>query len=269
LNIKLLAGRDFIAEKDTFSNVDPNNKIIVNQASLKANHIDLDHAIGAQLFTEWDNVLRKHEIIGVVEDFHQFSLHQPIVPMLFNVPAGRSQYIFITASIAGTNYSATLEKMKSAWNKVVKSTPFESQFLSDSIKKQYESDSKISLLLTWSTGVAIVICCLGLYGLSIYVAERRIKEIGIRKVLGASVPRIVGMLSKDFIILVMIAFVVAIPLGYYGMSRWLENFAYKIELGYTVFIAAGVISFLIAWFTVGFESIRAAMGNPVKALRNE
>ena len=124
-------------------------------------------------------------------------------------------------------------------------------------------------MLTWSTGLAILICCLGLYGLSIYVAERRIKEIGIRKVLGASVPNIVGMLSRDFVKLVMIAFVIAIPLGYYGMDKWLQNFAYRIELGYAVFIIAGLLSFLIAWCTVGFESLKAAMGNPVKALRNE
>jgi putative ABC transport system permease protein len=124
-------------------------------------------------------------------------------------------------------------------------------------------------MLTWSTAIAIVICCLGLYGLSIYVAERKVKEIGIRKVLGASVPTIVAMLSRDFIKLVMIAFIIAIPLGYYAMSRWLENFEYRIELGYAVFILSGIISFLIAWFTIGFESIRAALGNPVKALRNE
>jgi putative ABC transport system permease protein len=117
--------------------------------------------------------------------------------------------------------------------------------------------------------VALVICCLGLYGLSVYVAERRVKEIGIRKVLGASVTGIVSMLSKDFIKLVLVAFVIAAPLGYYAMNKWLENFAYKIELGYVVFILAGIISFLIAWLTVGFESLRAAMNNPVKALRSE
>lgn len=175
----------------------------------------------------------------------------------------------MTATIDGKNYKATTEQMKTAWEKIVRSSPFEVSLLSDSIKKQYETDNKISLMLTWSTGLAILICCLGLYGLSVYVAERKIKEIGIRKVLGASVPNIVTMLSRDFIKLVMIAFVIAIPLGYFGMSKWLENFAYKIELGYIVFILAGVVSFLIAWFTVGFESLKAAMGNPVKALRNE
>jgi putative ABC transport system permease protein len=269
LGIKMIAGRDFVAEKDTFSVVVPDNKVIVNQESLKVFNIPLDNAVGSEIMAEWDGVVRRHEIIGVVEDFHQFSLHQPITPMLFYVPAGRNQYVFLTVSVDGKNYQSTLAQMKTSWEKVVRATPFESLFLADSVKRQYEADNRISLMLTWSTGLAILICCLGLYGLSIYVAERRIKEIGIRKVLGASVPNIVGMLSKDFVKLVMIAFIIAIPLGYYGMDKWLENFAYRIELGYTVFILAGVLSFLIAWFTVGFESLKAAMGNPVKALRNE
>lgn len=270
LGIKMIAGRDFVAEKDSFSySVPKDNRIIVNQASLKALGIDPDKAIGSVVFSEYDDVVNHQEIIGVVEDFHQFSLHQQISPMFFIVPPGRNEYLYLTASVEGDTYAATLAQMKTAWEKVVRDSPFESQFLKDSVKKQYETDTKISLLLTWSTGLAIVICCLGLYGLSVYVAERKIKEIGIRKVLGASVSNIVGMLSKDFIRLVLIAFVVAAPVGYYAMNQWLNEFAFKIELGFTVFILSGVVSFLIAWFTVGFESVRAAMNNPVKALRNE
>lgn len=269
LDIKMLAGRDFVAEKDTLSYVVPDNKIIVNEACLKTFQIELADAIGTQLLSNYGGGERRHEIIGVVEDFHQFSLHREIAPMIFFVPAGRTNYIYLTASINGENYSQTLSQMKDAWDKIVRNTPFESQFLSDSVKKQYEEDSKISLMLTWSTGLAILICCLGLYGLSVYVAERRVKEIGIRKVLGATVPNIVSMLSKDFIKLVIVAFVIAVPLGYYAMDTWLENFAYKIELGVTVFILSGVVAFLIAYFTVGFESLKAAVNNPVKALRNE
>ncbi len=269
LNIKMLAGRDFVAEKDTFNFGDNDNRIIVNEASLKVFNIDLANAVGSSIYSDFGNGPRKHEIIGVVEDFHQFSLHQPIGPMLFLIPSDRSSYIFMTAAIDGNNYQNTLSQMKEAWGKVNTNTPFEHEFLTESVKKQYESDSKISLMLTWSTGIALVICCLGLYGLSVYVAERKLKEIGVRKVLGASVPNIVGMLSKEFIKLVVIAFVIAVPLGYYAMNTWLENFAYKIELGYAVFILAGVISFLIAWLTVGFESLKAAMNNPVNALRNE
>jgi putative ABC transport system permease protein len=269
LDIKLKAGRDFIAEKDTFSYSKPDNRIIVNEACLKIFNIDINTAIGSVLLSEYEGKVRKHEIIGVVEDFHQFSLHQPILPMLFVIPAGRNHYNYLTASVDGHHYTSTLSNMKSAWDKVVKDAPFDSSLLTDSIKKQYESDTKISLLLTWSTVLAILICCLGLYGLSIYVAERKVKEIGIRKVLGASVFNIVRMLSIDFIKLVFIAFIIAVPLGYYIMDRWLENFAFKIELGYTIFILAGVFSFLIAWLTISFESIRAAVNNPVKALKNE
>lgn len=269
LGIKMLAGRDFIADTDTFSQVFTENKIIVNQASLKVFNIPLEKAIGSQLLTEWNGQTRRHEVIGVIEDYHQFSLHQPISPMLFLVPAGRREYSYITASIDGIDYHAISEKLKSSWSVIVESTPFELEFLKDSVRKQYESESRISLMLTWSAGLAILICCLGLYGLSVYVAERRLKEIGIRKVLGASVPSIVKMLSIDFIKLVFIAFVIASPIGYYAMDRWLQGFAYKIEPGYLVFILSGILSFSIAWLTVGFESMKAATGNPIKALRNE
>jgi putative ABC transport system permease protein len=127
----------------------------------------------------------------------------------------------------------------------------------------------MSAMLSLSTFLAIVICCMGLYGLSIFVAERRVKEIGIRKVLGASVPGIVSMLSRDFIKLVLIAYVIAVPIGYYLMDKWLASFAFKISLGLAVFILSGLVAFLIAWLTVGFESIKAAVGNPGKALRSE
>jgi putative ABC transport system permease protein len=269
LDIPLLAGRDFIAETDTFSYTFPNNKIMVNEESLKVFGIALDKAIGARLYTEWEGKLRTHEIIAVVKDFHQFSLHQPIVPMLFYLPAKRVDYTFMVASLDGGNNQATLSSLKDSWNRILPGIPFESQYLSESVKKQYESDDRISLMLTWSTILAIIISCMGLYGLSIYMAERRIKEIGIRKVLGASVTGIVRMLSRDFIILVMIAFIIAVPLAYYGMNRWLEGFAYKIEPGLLVFVLAGGASFLIAFMTVGFESIKAAIGNPIKALRSE
>jgi putative ABC transport system permease protein len=122
-------------------------------------------------------------------------------------------------------------------------------------------------MLTISTTIAVIISCLGLYGLSVYVAERKTKEIGIRKVVGASTPSIVGMLSREYIILIIISFVVSVPFGYYGMSKWLEGFAYKIEPGVLVFIISGLVSFVIAWLTISFESFRAANRNPVDTLR--
>jgi putative ABC transport system permease protein len=269
LEIKLIAGRDFIAETDTFTYNKPKNKVILNEASLRALGIPLETAIGARIFTNGDKKTQQYEIIGVVRDFHQASLHLPIMPLLFKIPSNRKEYAYLTVGVAGENYAPTLAAMHKAWDKVLPDVPFESELLSDSIKKQYESDDRISIMLTWSTVLAIVISCLGLYGLSIFVAERKIKEIGIRKVLGASVPGIVTMLSKEFIILVGVAFIIAVPIGYYTMQKWLNGFAYKIELGFLVFVLSGVASLLIAWVTIGFESIKAATGNPINALRNE
>jgi putative ABC transport system permease protein len=269
VGIKLLAGRDFKAETDTFTYRGTKNKVIVNEQSLKVFKINFEDAIGSHIMTEWEGVVRDHEIIGVVQDYHQFSLHLPLGPMLFHVPNQRTEYINMTVLVEGANYPGTLAQIKAAWDKQVPATPFESQLLTDVVASQYETDSRISTMLTISTLLAIVISCLGLYGLSIFVAERKLREIGIRKVLGASTSGIVGMLSKDFILLVMIAFVISVPLGLYAMNKWLEGFAYKISPGIAVFVLAGLASFLIAWFTVGFESVRAALSNPVKALRSE
>jgi putative ABC transport system permease protein len=268
LGIELIAGRDFIRPADTLSYVVPFNKIIVNEKSLKVLNIPLEKAVGSRIFSKYDETLRTYEIIGVAKDFHQFSLHQEIVPLIIATPA-TNNYGFLAASIEGSSYKDVTDKMKNIWDAQIPGMPFEFQFLHDSVAKQYESDDRMSTMLTVSTVLAIIICCMGLYGLSIFVAERRVKEIGIRKVLGASVPGIVGMLSRDFIKLVLIAFVIAVPIGYYLMSKWLEGFAYKISIGVMVFVLSGVAAFLIAWVTVGFESVKAALGNPVKALRSE
>ncbi|HYG02516.1 MAG TPA: ABC transporter permease [Chryseosolibacter sp.] len=269
LNIRLLKGRDFNAATDTFSYVATDNKVIVNQASLREFNIDEDEAIGYELLTDWRGTTRRHKIIGVVEDFHQFSLHQPIAPLLFLVPPGRSEYVFLTASVSSADMNSIHDQMKTSWQSIVTDAPFEFEYLGESVAKQYESESKMSMMLSWSASIAIVICCLGLYGLSVYVAERRVKEIGIRKVLGASVTTIVKMLSLDFIKLIIIAFVIATPIGYYMMDKWLSSFAYKVEPGIFIFILSGIITFSIAWLTIGFESMKAASGNPVKALRSE
>ena len=137
------------------------------------------------------------------------------------------------------------------------------------MNRQYEGDKRISEIITGFTSIAIVISCLGLYGLSVYMAERRVKEIGIRKVLGASVPGIVRLLTTDYLKLILIAFAIAAPIGYYIMDEWLQGFAYKTSLGLLVFALAGLISFAIAWITIGYESIRAAVGNPVNSLKTE
>jgi len=272
LGIKLLMGRDLISGKDTtsFVNLDKApNHIIVNQASLKISGIDPAKALGERLYFDWQGRHMTFEIVGVVEDYHQTSFHQTISPLMFGMPASSRDFTYAVVSVDANSYRNAVSQMEKAWKEIIPNTPFENQFLTDSIKKQYEKDERESLIITYSTLLAILISCLGLYGLSIYVAERRMKEIGIRKVMGASVQGIIAMMSKDFIKLVLIAFVVAAPLGYLAMNWWLEKFAFKIELNVFVFLFAGFISFAIAWITVGFESIRAALGNPVDSLRTE
>lgn len=269
LGIEMLAGRDVVYPTDTFSYKTNYNKIIANESTLRVYGLTPETAIGQKLYADWETGKRTHEIVGVIKDYHHRSLHLPIVPTVYILPENDFGYQYIVASTEGGDYKTISSKMKEIWNRAIINTPFESEPLTASVEKQYEEDARVNAMLSVSTALAIIISCMGLYGLSIFVAERKIKEIGIRKVLGASVTGIIGMLSKDFIKLVAISFLIAVPIGWYVMEEWLKGFEYKIKLGFGVFILAGIVSFLIAWVTIGFESVKAALGNPVKALRSE
>ncbi|MBT1701934.1 ABC transporter permease [Chryseosolibacter indicus] len=268
LNIDLIAGRDFIVGQDNLPNDTINPiKIIVNEASLKEFDIPLDKAVGSRIFFEPGSERYELSIIGVVNDFHQFSLHRKIRPMLFMLSGNRDYFPYMAVTIEMKSFQQTQAKMKALWDERINDAPFESIFLNENIKTLYAAEKRTSTLLTISTTIALIISCLGLYGLSVYVAERKTKEIGIRKVVGASVQSIVTMLSKEYIRLIVISFVISVPLGYYAMNKWLEGFAYKISPGITVFLISGMIAFLIAWLTISFESIRAASKNPVDTFR--
>jgi putative ABC transport system permease protein len=269
LDIKLLAGRNLTFEKDSFRFFKPLSHILVNEASLKATGINMEDALGTRLNADVQGQHMSFVIEGVVEDFHQRSMHQDVSPMMFVIPADSYDYAEIAVAVAGRTYDKGLTEMQAVWKELVPNTPFEYTLLSDNVRRQYEADQRVFSLISVFTFIAIIISCLGLYGLSIDMSERRVKEIGIRKVLGASVSGIVAMLSKDFIKLVAIAFAFAVPLGFYGMTQWLENFAYKIEVGYAVFLVAGLVAFGISWIIIGFHSVKAALGNPVDALKTE
>jgi putative ABC transport system permease protein len=269
LNIKLLAGREFNYESDSMSRGSQHRKVIVNKTSLKDLNIDLDKAIGTIIYSEYNGQVNNHEIIGVVDDFHQFSLHQSMAPLLFFMPARHTDYNYLVIFANAENSSSVLNQLENTWKELIPNTPFESSFLSDSLARQYEEEARTSSILAIATFLAILISCLGLYGLSIFIAERRVKEIGIRKVMGATVTGIVGLLSKEFVKLVIIAFIIAVPIGYYAMEKWLLGFAFKIELDVLIFVMAGLLSFAIALLTISFESIKAAIANPVKSLRSE
>lgn len=268
MDIELIAGRDFIIGQDNVPGDTVNTtKIILNEASLKAFDIPLSEAVGATIYFEPGGERYEFTVVGVVRDFHQFSLHREIGPMLFMFAGNRNFFPYMAASINMSDYQAITTEMKRVWDERINNAPFESTFLNDNLKQLYSAEQRTSTMLTISTTIALLISCLGLYGLSVYVAERKTKEIGIRKVVGASVESIVGMLSKEYIKLIIISFVISVPIGYYFMDKWLEGFAYKINPGILVFVISGLVSFLVAWLTISFESFRAANKNPVDTFR--
>jgi putative ABC transport system permease protein len=269
LDVNVIAGRQLIYETDSANFNNAVNNAIVNEASLKAVGIDLDKAIGSSLHIDYRGRNISFKIVGVVENFHAASMHQAVAPMLFTLSNTNDGFVYACMDVEGADYKNTMASIERLWKEVNPNTPFESNLLTDQLQMQYESDQRSLSIITTFTVLAILISCLGLYGLSIFVAERKNKEIGIRKVLGATVAGVVSMLSIDFIKLVGIAFLISVPLAYFLMNEWLQTFAYKTELTWTVFIAGGVISLTIAWATVGYESLRAAMCNPVDILKND
>ena len=267
MDIKLIAGRDFMEQDNLEGDTINSTKVILNEASLKAFSIPLENAVGSTIYFQPEEERYEYSVIAVVKDFHQFSLHREIRPMTFMIPFNRTGFRYIAASINVESYQHITGEMKKIWDQRINDAPFESIFLKENLKTLYTVEARTSTILTITTTIALLISCLGLYGLSVYVAERKTKEIGIRKVVGASIESIVGMLSKEYIKLIVISFAISVPLGYYFMNKWLEGFAYKITPGMSVFIISGLVSFLIAWLTISFESFRAASKNPVDAFK--
>lgn len=261
--LKLLAGNN-ITQSDTV------NAFIINETYA---HIlgfqQPQQAIGKYL--EYDND-KKFPVIGVVTDFNQHSLHQPIKPLVI-ASRGNVQRNISVALQPGNNgndsWKDLITKIEKAWKEIYPQEDFTYTFFDEDIAKYYEAEQHISSLLKWATGLAVFISCLGLLGLVIYTTNQRTKEIGVRKVLGASVRQIVTMITGDFIVLILLAFVIAAPLAWIGMHRWLENFAFRTNISWWIFITGGVVMILVALITLSFQTIKAAMMNPVKSLRTE
>ena len=264
LGIKLVAGSNFSEYRDSLSQF----KVIINEKAAKQFGFTPDTAVGEFLHTEWQGERYSFEVIGVMEDYHQVTLKEDIYPLLFRVPA-QPTHDFIVVDTKAGDFSSTIADVEKTWEAINADTPFEYTFLDENIKKQYEEDRKVSGIITSFTIIAMIISCLGLYGLSTFMAERRFKEIGVRKVMGASIQQIVSMMSGEFVKLVLIAFFIAVPVAWYAASSWLENFAYKTALDISIFLCAGFGALMIALITISFESLRAASTNPVNALRNE
>ncbi len=265
LNIKLLAGRTFTDNRE----MGAETKLILNNTAVTKLGFTPDKIVGQNLHFDWQGQKYDFEVIGVIEDYHQNSLHEDIKATLFELASTTESYDYMIVSVSSSNFEQTTQFIESTWKSLINDTPFEYSFLDQTIQKQYNEDRRISKIITSFGLIAMIICGLGLYGLSSYMAERRFKEIGIRKVMGASIPQIVSLMSKEFLKLVVIAFVIAVPIAWYCMTKWLEGFSYKTPIGWTVFALAGILALGIALITVSFESIKSAVSNPVDSLRSE
>jgi predicted permease len=256
--LTLLAGRD-LTENDT-----RRTAVIVNENVLKLMNIsNPQDAPGKTITTFGDNTV----IVGVVKDFHAFTLYEPIQPVfLFNDPNGAR---LAGIKISTSDIRTTIAKIESIYKTSFPENIFEYQFLDDTIASFYEEEKKLSHIFTVFSGIAIFIGCLGLFGLISFISMQRTKEIGIRKVNGARLAEILALLNRDFALWIAIAFVIACPVAWYIMNTWLEKFAYKTELSWWIFALSGILALGIALLTVSFQSWKAATRNPVEALRYE
>ena len=207
--------------------------------------------------------------LPIFNDFHFESLHQKIVPLVLLVPKNANNYGRVSIKVGGSNITAALSQIESTWKKFLPDTPYQYSFLDENFEKLYNAEEKQKTLLTIFACIAIFIACLGLFGLSAFAIIQRIKEIGIRKVLGANVGSIVTLLTKDFLKLVIIAAIIAFPIAWYAMNNWLQDFAYRINIPWWIFLVAGIIAAIIAFVTISLQTIKAAISNPVKSLRTE
>lgn len=263
LHLKILKGRNFSKDYNDSASV------IVNETTVK--QIGWKEPLG-KFISYPGNGNQRFQVIGVVKDFNTESIRTAITPfVLFNQTSRsfRSNTTYILAKIDGTNTAATLHQLEAKWKQFAPAVPFEYSFLDKNFENLYRADKKQGVVFGIFTCLSIIVACLGLFGLSMYTAERRTKEIGIRKVLGASVQNLVGLLSKEFIKLVFISVILAFPMGWWAMNTWLQDFNYHIEISAWVFVIAGIAAFVIALLTVSFQAIRAALLNPVKSLRTE
>jgi putative ABC transport system permease protein len=265
LGIQTVAGRVF-AEDNL---ADTNNRVILNENAIQAlGYASPAEAIGKKIMFNYQGKPYSNEIIGVVKDFHFEDLHLPITPYAFlmnNPPL----FNYMVVHARPGQMAQLLKDIEADWHSLNPGEPFEYSFLDEDFQKNYKAEERLSAMIRYFTIMAILISCLGLFGLASFSAEQRIKEIGIRKVLGASIGGIVVMLSKDFLKLIGVAILIASPLAWYAMRKWLEDFAYRVDLSWTIFLLTVVLTLFVALFTISFQAIRAALANPVQSLKAE
>jgi putative ABC transport system permease protein len=263
LGLKLLAGRTLPTAPK--AETDTTVQVVVNKTAVDFMGYTPAQAISKIAPNLFGN---RAEIVGVVDDFHFESLHKPIGAYAFhNANTEGQPYLLVKTQTQ--NLPETMRQMEAVFRRNVPNSAFEFTFLDQHLNTLYRSEQRTAQVVLIFAGLAILVACLGLFGLATFTAEQRTKEIGVRKVLGASVASIVTLLSKDFLKLVLIAILIASPIAWYAMTRWLQDFAYKIDIEWWVFALAGLLAVGIALLTVSYQSVKAALMNPVKSLRSE
>jgi len=261
--IKLLAGRNF-SRVDYNPDYNKLHNILLNASAVKLLGFKSNEDAVEKSIMRGD---KKWDVVGVINDYHQKSLRYPLEPLLLMPFYGTYNPISIKLNTA--NITATVAAIKAKYAEFFPGNLFDYYFLDEKFNQQYKNDQLFGKAFSIFAGFAVFIACLGLLGLSLFATAQRTKEIGVRKVLGASVSNIVLLLSKDFIQLVIIAFVIASPVAWFVMHRWLQDFAYRINIEWWVFAIAGILAIVIALATISFQAIKAAIANPVKSLRTE
>lgn len=260
--IQLISGRDF--------QLYDSGKVLINETLCRRLGLKPDSAPGTLIYSEYKpDPMITMQIVGVMKDFNYSSLHSEIKPLELDYEQNKSSFSKMIVSVNSNNYKSLLSKIESSWHKNLPTVPFEYQFLDEEVQKQYESEETLGYIINSFTMIAILISSLGLFGLASFSAEQRSKEIGIRKVLGSSVAGIVKLLSRDFLKLVIVSFVIAIPIAWWAMNKWLQEFNYRVNITWWMFALAGLIAILIALFTVSFQAIKAAVANPTRSLKSE
>jgi len=270
MGVQMAAGRDFSADNPA----DYTSSMIVNEAMVKM--FGWKDAVGKKLPGRIEQ-----QIIGVVKDFNYQSLHTAVQALAMvikpdtffrrinDINFGSPLQPRISVRLKAGNLVANLNTLKQVWKSVAPDQEFEYRFLDETVAAQYMQEQRTATIVKIASALSIFIACMGLFGLATLTVVRRTREIGIRKVLGASVSSVVRLLSKEFLVLVIIAALIAFPLGWWAMNKWLEDFAYRIHIEWWVFPVAGIAALIIALLTVSFQAIKAALANPVKSLRTE
>jgi len=258
MDMQMAEGRSF---SRNFGNED--STIILNEAAVKLMHLKNPVGKTVKYFDQ------NRQIIGVVKDFHFESLHEPVKPCFIIHENPGNVWDKIMVRIKAADQAQTIAAIQHLYEFYNPGFPFDYNFLDEAYQKQYLTETRVGILSKYFAGLAIIISCLGLFGLAAFTAQKRQKEIGIRKIVGASVNDIAVMLSKEFLKLTLIAVLIAFPLAWWAMNSWLQSFAYRIHISWWIFVIAGLTALLIALITVSFQAIKAAIANPVKSLRTE